>query len=82
MGTLIMLEPASLRKNKMDFSYNETIEYYENILTTCYPSDISSINEKLKRTRKRQGKSAIDNITDIIFLAIHTNYLPVSTKIW
>ena len=53
-------------KSKKDLGYKATVEYYENILTRCHPTNINRVNELLENAKREMGDTLFDIIIQII----------------
>ena len=65
-GEPILLRWINFNKSKLDFGYEETIKYYENILKRCHPTNITHLQQLLESAKQHTGATILDKIIEII----------------
>jgi RNAse (barnase) inhibitor barstar len=53
-------------KSKKDLSWNETIEFIEDKLQRCHPSNIKNVQKDLEQAKMKTGKTLFEIIVEII----------------
>lgn len=65
-GEPILLRWINFNKSKLDFGYEETIKYYENILKRCHPTNTAHFERLLESAKQHTGATILDEIIEII----------------
>ena len=46
--------------------HDATVQYLEEIVTTCHPSNVARLQERIERARRGEGPTLFDEIVEII----------------
>ena len=65
-GEPIIITWRNSNKSMADLGYNATVIHYENMLKTCYPTNIDYVRGLLKSAKQGKGDTLFDIIIEII----------------
>lgn len=65
-GEPIIITWKNANKSRDDLGYKATVKHYENMLKTCYPTNIDYVRDLLKSAKQEKGDTLFDIIIEII----------------
>ena len=65
-GETLHIKWTHFAKSRQDLGYNATLDYYQDVLRRCHPSNRERVEQKLQDVKECKGKTILEMIVEII----------------